>query len=328
MKKRIILFGISFGLLAGLIYFSNPSKVLTTLLKANPFFILIGLILWFTNCTIRTLRWNYLLKKVDINVPFFSSMKIYIMGLFISNLSPAKTGDPVRAIFLKKSEGKSFSKSLPSIFMERIFDLIILIVIALIGLVTVLTSVRISLKWVFLAISIYLFLIIFGVYILISRKRTETLLNKIIGLFSFLPKINKLQKKVTYFSERTQKSIKKYKEVKTLSISLFLTSIIWILSALIAFVTFKAVGIHLPFELILSIKVIVLLLSILTFLPGSLGSGEVISVTLYSSLISAPISVITSAKILGRLVNFWIYIVLGAIFLAFFKGNKELELFE
>lgn len=319
MKKRIILFGISFSLIAGLIYFSNPFKVANILTKANPTFIAIGLFLWLLSCLARSFRWNYLLEKVDIDLPFHKIIKYYVTGLFISNFSPGKTADPIRAVFLKKAEGESFSKSLGSIFIERIFDIIVMFSIAVIGLFWLTASYNIV-KWVALAIGIYLFLIAFSIYLIFSEDKLERFLNKIISIFSFVPKIEKFGGRVEDFSRKLRNSLKIYKSKKTLFTTFLLSIPVWILGGLIGWVAFLALGFDISPLVVLTVKISTILISYLTLLPGSLGSGEIIGVSLYSLFgVGIPVAGLTSRVIIGRLMNFWMYVLVGAILLTTFK---------
>jgi len=104
--KKIFLLIISFLLLGGLIYYSNPGEIYQALLKVNPIFITLGIFFWLIGNILRSYRWKYLLEKIDIEISLFTAMKIYTIGMFISNMTPGKLGDPVRNLILKKTEKK------------------------------------------------------------------------------------------------------------------------------------------------------------------------------------------------------------------------------
>jgi len=103
VNKRIILFITSFIILSLLIYFSDVSETLSVIANANIFLIIMAFSLWVMESLVRTLRWKVLLKRIDIKVSFSDAWKIMVASMFVSNLSPAKTGDPIRSVMLKRN---------------------------------------------------------------------------------------------------------------------------------------------------------------------------------------------------------------------------------
>lgn len=325
MKKRYLMLLVSIALLGIVVYVSNPREVFNSLLQSNPLYIGLGISFWFIGALVRTLRWNYLLDKVGVEVPFTSVLKVYVAGMFLSNLSPAKTGDPAKAALLKKVEGKSFSKSLPSVFVGRILDMVILVSVSVVGLFFLAFSMNISVLWVYLAIGIYTAIIVISLYILLSKERTERVAGKIVSIFSFIDRIKQLEEKIEDFSGKVSRSLRKYGDKKTLSIGLLMTFFVWFLNTVTVYMGFRAAGLVVPVHILFALYATMVLLSILTFLPASLGSGDIILVTLIAGFVEAPLSLITTGQILSRLVNYWMYAVFGSILLIFFLREIGLE---
>ncbi|RLG54948.1 MAG: hypothetical protein DRN95_08325, partial [Candidatus Hydrothermarchaeota archaeon] len=101
MEYRLIPAFISIFLFLSLLVYSDFFEVLSAFFKITPFYIFLGFLLWFFGLLIRTERWNYLLKKAGIKVSYFKTAKVYVSGLFLSNISPGKLGDPLRSVILK-----------------------------------------------------------------------------------------------------------------------------------------------------------------------------------------------------------------------------------
>ncbi len=322
MKKRYLLFLISILLLIGLIYFSNPQEIYSVLVEAKLNYILLGLVFWLVGCLVRTYRWKYLLSKRNIEIGFFSAVKIYIMGLFISNITPLKTGDPARIYLLKEIKQKSFSRSMPSIFIERILDILCLISISILGLVFLSFSSDIS-YYLFFSIILYSLVIFMVLFFSLSEGKMEFFLKKIIDIFSFLPRVKKLDKKIDYFSKNFRNSLREYNK-NTLLISFIISVFVWILNALVGLSVFYSIGINISYSVVLVVMSVGILIGILTILPGSLGSGEIITVFLYSQFVNVQVSSLTSVALLSRLLNFWIYVFIG-LFLFLRYGVKKSE---
>jgi uncharacterized protein (TIRG00374 family) len=251
-------------------------------------------------------------------------MKIFIPGLFLSNLTPAKTGDPVRSILLKKSHGKSISKSLPTIFLERIIDLIIIISISVLGASLLVAKISTIFFWMILTIPIYVFLISFGIFIIISKHRTKKILLKLYSLFSFIPWIRNLRNKIDRFSIDLHKSFLKFKSRKILLTTFFYTLAIWVIEGLIFYVVFISLGLQITLISAVIIIPLATLIGVLSFLPGGLGSAEIIMVLFFTALFPLTTPQVTAAALLGRLLSFWTYAIIGAIILSTLKYKYKL----
>jgi hypothetical protein len=74
---------------------------------------------------LRAMRWRYLIRSVkDVKtINLFSPLMIGFMG----NMLPARAGEFIRAYLLSKKERISFSTSFATVFIERVFDLVLLL---------------------------------------------------------------------------------------------------------------------------------------------------------------------------------------------------------
>lgn len=317
MKKRFYFLLISFGLLGGLIYFSDMGALINVITKANIYLVLGGIFLWFLGNMIRTFRWKYLLREIGMEVRFTELLPLFTAGLFLSNMSPAKTGDPVRSLILKRNKGYSFSKSLPSIFIERLFDIITIIVISTIGIGLLTVKLGGISFWFQIAVALWIGLVITGVYVIISKERTKKFVSKIQSIFSFIPKIGKLKNEVEKLSENMHKSFIVYKNKKTLGVTFILTLTAWLLEGVILLTAFYSLGLGISYLTAVIIIPVAVLIGIFTILPGALGSYEIISVTFFMAIYSYTAAQITGGVLLARFLSFWMYAIAGSIFLAF-----------
>lgn len=319
MKKRYIPLLISFGLLTGLIYFSDVGKTAEVLSRANFFYISLALLVWFANMVLRTLRWQYLLEKINIRPALIQTMKVFIAGLFISNITPGKTGDPIRSILLKKVQGSKFSKTLSSVIFERVFDVLTTVLLSALGVFVLFPSLSQISFWISVATIFYILAFSAALYIITSEKRTKTAISKIFLLFFFIPKINKLKNKISNFSKNLYVSFQKYKSKRIVLLTFLCSIFIWLLEGLTLFLAFKALSLEVTLVSTIVIVPVAALISILTFLPGGIGSAEIITVLFFTSLFPLTLAEVTATALLGRFLSFWIYALLGSILLSTFK---------
>ncbi|MDI6806912.1 MAG: flippase-like domain-containing protein [Candidatus Aenigmarchaeota archaeon] len=317
MNAKILPILVSIALLVGLIYYSGASKVISLFLRANPVYVVLGLLLWFVGAIIRSARWRYLLSKFD-HIPFSKVLHVFIPGLFLSNLTPAKVGEPIRCFLLQRVSKIGVSKSLPSILIEKMLDVITMILISLIGIL-LLVKISVIYLWLGLAILIYGLVFSVAIYILLSKKRTEKILSLFFSLFSFLPFVRQLKTKVKGFSKTVGKSLKVYRSERTIITTKIYTIFIWIIEGVILFLAFKSLGLEVTILSTIVILAITALLSVLTLLPGSLGSAEIISALLFTSIFPLSLAEVTAAVLLARFLSFWMYALVGSILLPTLK---------
>lgn len=312
-KKKILLFAISFSILAVLLYYSDMGKISEVLTGANPFLLLLILALWIPDSILRTLRWRILLRRINIKISFFKTWQIFVASMFISNLSPAKTGDPIRSVILKRTENKSFSRSLSSVVIGRMLDVIFLIVVALISMTFLFTSLHGIGQWLYLSIFLYLVVVLFGIFVISSEKRSRIFFTKIFRLFSFIPKVKSYEWKVKRGSKKLNTAFKKYKHGPTLLSAFFVTALIWLHQGFVIFLCFKSIGLSVYPWACVAVIPLAVLIGVLTFLPGAIGSSEVVTVTFFTTTFALALHQVTAVTLINRLALFWPYVIIGAI---------------
>src|SRR3989338_1097834 len=100
------------------------------------FFLLINALL-FPAIFFKALRWNYLLKTQGIEYPFKNALTSYLGAIFVGIITPGRVGECTKAVYLKNEKDVPATKSLSSIFLDRIFDLYFLVLIGGIGILKI-----------------------------------------------------------------------------------------------------------------------------------------------------------------------------------------------
>jgi uncharacterized protein (TIRG00374 family) len=322
MKGRIISITAALALLAGLIYFSGPEKIATVLLRANPLIIAAGLSVMAVGGVLRTERWRYLLRKAGISVPFFTAMKIYVASMFLSNVTPGKSGDPIRSVLLKKVHGDKVSSSLPSVIVERALDVGSMVLLGLAGLSFVAASAASTVMPFFAgAMAIYAVIFLTAIFALSSEGRARRMANLINRFASHLPKIRNYTGRTENFMLNMQKSLATYGSKRTIAAGLLYSLSIWLIEGAIFYAAFLSLGFEVPFVAVVASVCVATLVSVLTFLPGGIGSAELITVAFFMSITTLTMADITAAAIVSRALSYWIYVAVGAALLATMKYN-------
>ncbi len=94
--------------------------------SANYWWLIPGSAVYFVAVWARAWRWHYLLRPIK-SVPTNSMFPITTIGYMGNNIYPARAGEVLRAVVLKRRQDVSVSASLATIIVERIFDGVVML---------------------------------------------------------------------------------------------------------------------------------------------------------------------------------------------------------
>lgn len=101
--------------------------------KANYGWLIPGIGVYFVGVWVRAWRWHYLLKPIK-EIPTQTMFPITTIGYMGNNIYPARAGEVLRAVILKRKEGVPVSASLATIIVERIFDGVVMLAFVFVNL--------------------------------------------------------------------------------------------------------------------------------------------------------------------------------------------------
>jgi glycosyltransferase 2 family protein len=100
---------------------------------ANYIWLLPGVAVYFMAVWIRAWRWHYLLGPIK-KIPTRTMFPITTIGYMGNNIYPARAGEVLRAVILKRRERVPVSASLATIIVERIFDGVVMLAFVFVNL--------------------------------------------------------------------------------------------------------------------------------------------------------------------------------------------------
>ncbi len=129
MNKKKIQFLISLAIIALSMFYAFKGVNLTELKEAfvsvKYIYLFPSMCLVLLTYLFRAMRWRYLIRSVkEVKI---SNLISPLMVGFMANMLPARAGEFVRAYLLSRKENISFSASFATIFIERLFDLTLLL---------------------------------------------------------------------------------------------------------------------------------------------------------------------------------------------------------
>ena len=202
--KYILGIFVTLGLVAFLIWKSNPIEVWNGFKNSNIEFIFAALGCTVVLFILKTLRWKLVLKPHGYKNPFFETLKLILIGTFGSAITPAKVGDVLRAFYLSKNKKEvKIGISVFSVVFDRILDLagIFLLLIFTVPITLIFFGFE-TIQW-WIPASVFGGFIIFVLLIFISfnGKISKPILNFIIKYISKMFKKDEAQNKIQITSK-------------------------------------------------------------------------------------------------------------------------------
>ena len=96
-------------------------------------YLLAALGLALANYLFRYFRWCYYLRVLRIDIPAKLNLLVFLSGLAMS-VTPGKAGELVKCYLLSNRTGVPVARSAPVVVVERLVDVISVIILGLIGL--------------------------------------------------------------------------------------------------------------------------------------------------------------------------------------------------
>jgi len=109
----------------------NWSQTWSQIVHANPWLLLAALAMYYLTFPLRGARWAFILGRTGTPIRLVPATEILFLSWFVNCLVPAKLGDLYRAYLLKGTYGGSASRTVGTIFIERIADIIVIFALAL-----------------------------------------------------------------------------------------------------------------------------------------------------------------------------------------------------
>jgi uncharacterized protein (TIRG00374 family) len=101
--------------------------------NADYWWLIPGVAIYFLAVWARAWRWHYLLRPVK-SIPTRVMFPIVAIGYMGNNIYPARAGEVLRAVVLKRREDVPISASLATIIVERVFDGVVMLAFVFINL--------------------------------------------------------------------------------------------------------------------------------------------------------------------------------------------------
>ena len=272
---------------------------------------------------IRSLR-LYTLKPPELlnstrPLTVFKNYTYVVAGNMVNYIIPLRAGELIKAYFYKKNHDINWSASLPSIVVDKIFDMLALFLVLILIPVTGVVF-RNEIQYLIVIISV-IFLICIVMLILATFK--EQLVIKLLSkLFFLLPK--KHNEKLSDFVHNFVLGISICTHKKKVFLPCFIYTFFAIITDSLFFYTmFTAFGVDIDFLLVLLGYTLINLSYILPQPPAQIGSNEIIMLFVFTYGFSLDKNLMSSVMFISHATTMIVIFVTG--YLSLLYGGFKLK---
>ncbi len=275
--------------------------------QANPLLVLAAFGVYYLGFPVRGYRWKTLLKGAGYRISNRDATEILFLSWLVNCVVPAKLGDVYRAYLLKLNSPVSATRTLGTVFIERILDLF---AIAILGLAAGYWRFRDNLgelSWTMqfiFALGVAL-VIVLAVLLVVLRSFGR----RVIGA---LP----VPERLVVLYERFEEGVFNSVGLRGLPWLGLLTVTIWATEALRLWLVIAALGfpgLHLGPSGVLFVALIGSLLTAVPLTPAGLGAVETGVGTVLVGVFGVPLGQATAIILVDRAISVFTIVFFGAI---------------
>ncbi len=243
------------------------------------------------NYALRYLRWSYYLKVLDIRVSVGLNCLVFLSGLAMS-ITPGKAGEFLKSYLLRDRAAVPVAKSAPVVVMERLTDVISVVLLAAIGLA--------SLPLYFMLIS-GAALLVCGVALALFASRSGS------RIFD-LPVLRRWRTDL----QDSHDGLRRLAAPRVMAVAVLLGAIAWFSEGMALWLILRGLESGAPITQALPIYAAATLVGAVSALPGGLvgTEGSMIAMLQQSGVSRLAAS---SGTLLVRLVTLWFAVAVGLI---------------
>ena len=221
---------------------------------------------------LKALRWRYILGLQEIKYSFINSYLMYLSGLFLGILTPGRLGDFAKTLYLR-ADGFSTVKAVFSCFLDRVLDLIFLLLCGVFSLFWIdrMLAIRMPLLWVI------------GVALVLAGA-----IGKLLGLDRIKKYASRLiPKNYRPLFEKELKGLKtdlknySFRNATTLTVY---TTIGWLLYFSVIYVLSRSIGLKIAFFDVVAFFVVSTLITFIPITIAGVGTRDLVLLAMFSQV--------------------------------------------
>jgi len=246
---------------------------------------------------LRACRWHYYVCRLNWNVPLHRSLCVFLAS-FAFTATPGKAGEAVKSVLLHDRDGVPPTESLGVLLIERLGDLIAVLILAMGGLALLADA------WVYFLMCA---LLVGGMALFVGNRSIYRPLLLYVGR---VPRLSGIVDKVIRLLDVGRTLLRPFPFLVGVGIA----AIAWGCEAWGFHVLIRHFGVNEHVTISFSVYGLATLIGALSALPGGLGSCEAMMIVLLSRL-GMPASTAALPVVLFRFCTLWLGSLIGLVFM-------------
>lgn len=317
MIKNSIIFIVLF-IITFLIIFHNYdfNRTINLIFHVNIIYVILGIILMLGYFTCESINVRSILSSLGKDITLIKSIKYTILGFFFCGITPAASGGQPMEIFFMKKDDIPVSLSALALLVQYCSFKVIMISFGIIGAILNYHLLDGGFIWAFV-VGLILNTIAFVAMMigLFAHKTSKKIIDFLLNILKKMKysKYDKIEKSTYDMLSNYYEGSKFIKSNKSIFIKSLLIVLVQMLCYYsIPYCVYRSFGLnsysHISF---IFMQATLFITSSSIPLPGSIGISETSFLKIYSTIFGA--SLLASAMLLNRTINFYIFMLLGVI---------------
>ncbi|MEA3342696.1 MAG: lysylphosphatidylglycerol synthase transmembrane domain-containing protein [archaeon] len=292
-----------------LLSFVDIHAALSVILNADAVLVVFSFVLAGFVLFLKAFRWHMiLLDGGHRTCPSFSCVSVFA-GMYMSLLTPGRVGEPVRAYFLKKLSGERMSGTVPLVIVERLVDVLFLVLVSLAGVVIFRSELGIGNIQFFEIFAFSAFVVFAGYFVFVDRRVVSMAIKKLKG-------VSCLKIDADIFNAAIAQVRRRFFLFKLVVISF----VVWFFEGVLLYISMMSIGVVLSPLFCFFVVSISFLAGVVTFLPGGLGSLEA-TVVFFVSMVAGNVNDVAGGVIVYRALSYAALFIFGVASVWFINQN-------
>ncbi len=295
-------------LFAWIIWSNDPVRILDAFLGLNLLYFTVAVIAGLIILVLKAYKWKLIIGLHDLEYPLGKSVKVWSIGLFAGFVTPGRVGDLLRALYLKRDAG-NFGKSVSTVIIDRILDLVAVIMFSAIGIL--LFSQWFGTSFISLGLfSAFIIFFLVVIYLITNKNLTSRLARPIFNLF--VPERHKRGLR-SGFDDFHRSMGKMGKRKGGLLLMLLFSMIIWLLSVVEIYLLSIAMGLEISYLFLVAVLSITAIIELIPVSIMGLGTREAFFIFIFA-MIGIGSQQAVSFSLLYLIVGYWMIAMIGLLF--------------
>lgn len=336
-RKSVTLVAIGTALYLIYLYHVGFSDIAESMRSVDIRIFSLGFILALLGVLFDGLAWRRVAIKFDCRMSVADAFLMYLSCIFLNNLIPSGSfsGETARIYFLEKIASPGIDKSSATVAATRIITAVPFFFGVVIGMAYLVLETSAP-AWAIATCSgiavVLLGINAIFVGICFSSGWLEGIISRLIEFVERVFHRRVDRSMCIGIVRRFHSAMSGFTEHRwTIAVSTAWAFAAWLCMNLVAFVTFRSMGIEVSMWAIFAVYAVMIFIQMLPLvLPGGIGLVDIVMITLFSA-IGVPTSYAVAATILSRLIQLWFLTIAGGAATAYLlrridgtqKGSKS-----